>query len=94
MLFPCDSSTRWGVGRSSTPDITTPMNLRAPVLGTILTGTPLRVTSEPGSKTPRLGNPTGPLSTGTPYWTTFELPAIDMKVSSVGTLDQIVAGLR
>jgi hypothetical protein len=30
----------------------------------------------------------------TPYWTTFELPAIDMKVSSVGTLDQIVAGLR
>jgi hypothetical protein len=31
---------------------------------------------------------------GTPYWTTFELPAIDMKAASVGILDQIVAGLR
>jgi len=30
----------------------------------------------------------------TPYWTTFELPAIDMKAASVGILDQIVAGLR
>jgi len=30
----------------------------------------------------------------TPYWTTFELPAIDMKVASVGILDQIAAGLR
>jgi hypothetical protein len=30
----------------------------------------------------------------TPYWTTFELPATDMKVASVGILDQIVAGVR
>jgi len=30
----------------------------------------------------------------TPYWTTFELPAIGMKAASVGILDQIVAGLR
>jgi hypothetical protein len=30
----------------------------------------------------------------TPYWITFELPAIDMKVASVGVLDQIVTGLR
>jgi hypothetical protein len=30
----------------------------------------------------------------TPYWTTFELPSIDMKDASVGLLDQIVAGLR
>jgi hypothetical protein len=30
----------------------------------------------------------------TPYWTTFELPTIDMKASSVGTLDQIVVRLR
>ena len=30
----------------------------------------------------------------TPYWTTFELPATDMKASSIGLLDQIVAGLR
>jgi len=30
----------------------------------------------------------------TPYWTTFELPAIDMKAASVGVLDQIVAGVR
>jgi hypothetical protein len=30
----------------------------------------------------------------TPYWTTFELPVIDMKAASVGVLDQIVAGLR
>jgi len=29
-----------------------------------------------------------------PYWTTFELPAIDMKAASVGILDQILAGLR
>jgi hypothetical protein len=29
----------------------------------------------------------------TPYWTTFELPSIDMKVASVGVLDQMVAGL-
>jgi hypothetical protein len=27
----------------------------------------------------------------TPYWTTFELPTIDMKAASVGILDQIVA---
>jgi hypothetical protein len=26
----------------------------------------------------------------TPYWTTFELPAIDMKAASVGILGQIV----
>jgi hypothetical protein len=30
----------------------------------------------------------------TPYWTTFELPPIDMKAASVGILDQIVVGLR
>jgi len=30
----------------------------------------------------------------TPYWTTFELSPIDMKVASVGLLDQIVTGLR
>ena len=30
----------------------------------------------------------------TPYWTTFELPAIDMKAASVGILDRIVTGLR
>jgi len=30
----------------------------------------------------------------TPYWTTFELPAVEMKAASVGTLDQIAAGLR
>jgi hypothetical protein len=30
----------------------------------------------------------------TPYWTTFELTAIDMKAASVGILDQVVAGLR
>ena len=30
----------------------------------------------------------------TPYWTTFELPAIDMKAACVGALDQTVAGLR
>jgi hypothetical protein len=30
----------------------------------------------------------------TPYWITFELPAIDMKAASVGILDQIAAGLR
>jgi hypothetical protein len=29
----------------------------------------------------------------TPYWTTFELPAIDTKVASVGILDQIATGL-
>jgi len=30
----------------------------------------------------------------TPYWTTFELPPIDVKVASVGMLDRIVAGLK
>jgi hypothetical protein len=30
----------------------------------------------------------------TSYWITFELPPIDMKAASVGSLDQIVAGLR
>ena len=30
----------------------------------------------------------------TPYWTTFELPAIDMNAASVGIVDQIVAGRR
>jgi len=30
----------------------------------------------------------------TPYWTTFELPPIDMKVASIGILGPIVAGLR
>jgi hypothetical protein len=30
----------------------------------------------------------------TPYWTTFELPPIDMKAASVGILDQIATGLR
>ena len=30
----------------------------------------------------------------TPYWITFELPAIDMKAASVGIVDQIVARLR
>ena len=30
----------------------------------------------------------------TPYWTTFELVAIDVKAASVGILDQIVARLR
>jgi len=30
----------------------------------------------------------------TPYWTTYELPAIDMKAASVGIWSQIVAGLR
>jgi hypothetical protein len=30
----------------------------------------------------------------TPYWTTFELSAIDVKAASVGLLDHIVAGLR
>jgi hypothetical protein len=30
----------------------------------------------------------------TPYWTTSELPAIDMKASSVGLLDHIGAELR
>ena len=30
----------------------------------------------------------------TPYWITFELPAIDVKAASVGILDQIVARLR
>ena len=30
----------------------------------------------------------------TPYWTTFELPTIDMKAASVGMLDQIVTGLK
>jgi len=39
-----------------------------------------------------MGTPTHPAST--PYWTTFELPAIDMKAASVGILDQMVAGLR
>jgi hypothetical protein len=29
----------------------------------------------------------------TPYWTTFELSAIDMKVASIGILGQIAAGL-
>jgi hypothetical protein len=29
-----------------------------------------------------------------PYWTTFELPAIDQKATSVGLLDQRVAGVR
>jgi hypothetical protein len=33
-------------------------------------------------------------ATCTPYWTTFELPLIDMKAALVGTVDQIVAGLR
>jgi hypothetical protein len=47
------------------------------------------------------GHPVGPCEQRpfgrlfyTPYWTTFELPAIDMKVASVGILDQIVTGLR
>jgi len=31
---------------------------------------------------------------GTPYWITFEFPAIDMKAASVGILDQIATGLR
>jgi hypothetical protein len=39
-----------------------------------------------------MDTPAHPAST--PYWTTFELPAIDMKAASVGILDQIVAGLR
>jgi len=30
----------------------------------------------------------------TPYWTTFELAAIDMKAASIGMLDQIATGLR
>ena len=30
----------------------------------------------------------------TPYWTTFELPPVDMKAASVGILDQMVTGLR
>jgi hypothetical protein len=30
----------------------------------------------------------------TPYWITFELPAIDMSAASVGLLNQVVAGLR
>ena len=30
----------------------------------------------------------------TPYWTTFELPLIDMKAASIGILGQIAAGLR
>jgi hypothetical protein len=30
----------------------------------------------------------------TPYWTTSEPRSIDMKAAAVGTLDQIVAGLR
>jgi hypothetical protein len=30
----------------------------------------------------------------TPYWITFELPAIDMKAASVGILDQIVGRLK
>jgi hypothetical protein len=30
----------------------------------------------------------------TPYWTTFELPAIDMKAASVGVSTQIAAGHR
>ena len=38
------------------------------------------------------GTPAHPAST--PYWTTFELPLIDVKAASVGILDQIVAGLR
>jgi hypothetical protein len=49
----------------------------------------------------RRGHPVGPReqrSFGrifyTPYWTTFELPPIDVKAASVGLLDQIVAGLR
>ncbi len=36
----------------------------------------------------------GTRSCFTPYWTTFELPAIDMKAASVGILDRIVAGPR
>jgi hypothetical protein len=32
--------------------------------------------------------------TNTPYWTTFELPLIEMKAASVGILEQAIAGLR
>jgi hypothetical protein len=39
-----------------------------------------------------MGTPAHPAST--PYWTTFELSAIDMKVASIGLLDQIAAGVR
>ena len=31
---------------------------------------------------------------GTPYWTTFELPTIDMKAVSVGVLGQVIVGVR
>jgi hypothetical protein len=39
-----------------------------------------------------MGTHANPAST--PYWITFELPAIDMSAASVGLLNQVVAGLR
>ena len=47
-----------------------------------------------GGLLPKRALSSGVIPSGTPYWTTFELPAIDMKAASVGLLDQIVAGSR
>ena len=43
---------------------------------------------------PWIAHKQGRIGATTPYWTTFELPAIDVKAASVGLLDQLVAGLR
>jgi len=59
----------------------------------LLDGFPRDLMPRGGPVRPREQTPYGRLFY-TPYWTTFELPTIDMKAASVGILDQTVARLR